>query len=478
MEPLRTEAEVIIVAAARDQADVLRRQAEQLVKRSGKRVGVFSWRIGDATYEVKTGYREIRYGDARMRVLAADAATGDGAIPTLAIVDELHRHRSMELYGILADGLEAPPPDIPGAGGSLKDFERFCLQLRLDNGKPFVLESHEKEILRPYFRGVPESAVILSKKNGKTTLLAALALYHLKVGTRVRQIVVISTAGAKKDSPLGELRDRAHSLPSFKRRGVKNTAISPDGSFAWIEWCLNDTDDLTNIRLVKRANPASWHTIASLRRRLESPTMTPGRWARFACGVWTEGEEPWVDPKVWDGLKVDIGTVNDGEPVWVAIRTGQGGGTGIGIAAPRDEGVAVRAEILPYDFPGLSFALRRLAERYEVQRIYVDERQFGMGAQVLENSGLPLADLPQSPTRLMEATSTFLGLVSSGNLAHDGDSELRNQVMSGRVKEGVTGAYLEPTSHTSALVAVMLAAHEASRGPGRKPKIHVLQGAG
>ena len=38
-------------------------------------------------------------------MLAADEATADGVIPTLALVDELHRHRSAGLYGVFRDGL-------------------------------------------------------------------------------------------------------------------------------------------------------------------------------------------------------------------------------------------------------------------------------------------------------------------------------------------------------------------------------------
>ena len=38
-------------------------------------------------------------------MLAADADTADGVIPTLAIVDELHRHPSGALYGVFRDGL-------------------------------------------------------------------------------------------------------------------------------------------------------------------------------------------------------------------------------------------------------------------------------------------------------------------------------------------------------------------------------------
>jgi Terminase large subunit, ATPase domain len=42
---------------------------------------------------------------SRMRVLAADVATADGTLPTLALVEELHRHKSPELYTLLRDGL-------------------------------------------------------------------------------------------------------------------------------------------------------------------------------------------------------------------------------------------------------------------------------------------------------------------------------------------------------------------------------------
>jgi hypothetical protein len=38
-------------------------------------------------------------------VLAADADTADGWGGTLALVDELHRQRDSELYGVLFDGL-------------------------------------------------------------------------------------------------------------------------------------------------------------------------------------------------------------------------------------------------------------------------------------------------------------------------------------------------------------------------------------
>src|SRR5439155_7309368 len=124
------------------------------------------------------------------------------------------------------------------------------------------------------------------------------------LGPRDGQMITISTAGATLASPLGRLRDEAHRLPGFRRDEAKryNYARSPDGSFAMHEWCLSDSDDPGDMRLVKLVNPASWHTIAALKRRHDSPSTTPWQWLRFACGVWTEGEEPGIEPAKWDAL--------------------------------------------------------------------------------------------------------------------------------------------------------------------------------
>ena len=90
------DAEAVIVAASREQAGILFGQAAGFVRRS-------EW----LKERVKPTLRELRSrSDAgRIRVLAADADTADGTICTLAIVDEVARHKSAELYGTLRDGL-------------------------------------------------------------------------------------------------------------------------------------------------------------------------------------------------------------------------------------------------------------------------------------------------------------------------------------------------------------------------------------
>jgi phage terminase large subunit-like protein len=92
------DAECVIAAASRDQATILYDQAAGFVRRSP---------MLPSLVDVKRGYREIRaaHHSGRIRVLAADVDTADGVIPTLALVDELHRHKSADLYGVFRDGL-------------------------------------------------------------------------------------------------------------------------------------------------------------------------------------------------------------------------------------------------------------------------------------------------------------------------------------------------------------------------------------
>lgn len=61
----------------------------------------------------------------------------------------------------------------------LDDFAAFCQTLTLTNRKPMRLEGFQRRMLSDYFAGVRELVICIPKKNGKTTLLSALALHHL-----------------------------------------------------------------------------------------------------------------------------------------------------------------------------------------------------------------------------------------------------------------------------------------------------------
>jgi hypothetical protein len=92
---------------------------------------------------------------------------------------------------------ERPPARRGASGrlwqGDLEMFERFCRTLTLDNGRRMRLEPFQRAMLRDFFDGATETYILIPKKNGKTTLLAALLVFHLCYVDNANAIVVASS---------------------------------------------------------------------------------------------------------------------------------------------------------------------------------------------------------------------------------------------------------------------------------------------
>ncbi len=90
---------VPIGASSREQAEILFRQMEGFIART---------RGLKERFRAYDGYRRVKCyrTGGRIQVYAADDRTGDGIIPTLALIDELHRHRDLRLYRVWRGKLE------------------------------------------------------------------------------------------------------------------------------------------------------------------------------------------------------------------------------------------------------------------------------------------------------------------------------------------------------------------------------------
>jgi phage terminase large subunit-like protein len=141
----RDNASVPVAASSRDQAEILYRQAEGFVLRSPYLYERVHSDIQQAKGKQKTevprftcleGYRRINhFAGGRIQVFAADDRTGDGVIPTLALVDELHRHRDMRLYRTWAGKLDKRHGQlvtISTAGEPGSEFEQARERIRQD----------------------------------------------------------------------------------------------------------------------------------------------------------------------------------------------------------------------------------------------------------------------------------------------------------------------------------------------------------
>jgi phage terminase large subunit-like protein len=60
-----------------------------------------------------------------------------------------------------------------------RHFTRFCeMHLRLEDGRPLIVESFQRRTLADYFGGTTETIILCPKKQGKSTLVGALNLFH------------------------------------------------------------------------------------------------------------------------------------------------------------------------------------------------------------------------------------------------------------------------------------------------------------
>lgn len=134
---------VPVAAASREQAEILYRQAEGFVLRTPRLNMPVHSPIQAAKGKRKTqvprflcleGYRRINHhAGGRIQVFAADDRTGDGLIPTLAIIDEPHRLRDLSLYEtwhgklLKRDGQIAT---ISTSGEPGSDFEETLARIR------------------------------------------------------------------------------------------------------------------------------------------------------------------------------------------------------------------------------------------------------------------------------------------------------------------------------------------------------------
>jgi len=438
--------------------------------------------------------------------------------------------------------------------------------LRLEDGRPFLLEPFQRRMLSDYFAGARETIVLLSKKNGKTTLLAALALYHLirtpdaecvvgatsrdqatilydqargfverspelqeratvKTGTReIRSLrdggrirvlaadvdtadgiiptlalvdelhrarsaelygvfrdglgprdgrmLAISVAGENEASPLGVMRQAARKLATVRRRNGYTYARSDDGRFAMHEWSLDADDDLDDMRIVKRVNPASWQSVELLRERHDSPSMLSWQWARFACGVWVSAEAFWLSAEVWQDAERDE-TIAPGERITIGFDGARYGDATAIVGCRVSDGLLQTLGVweAPVNAPEweipegeVDAAIERAFETYDVVRAYCDPPlwQTEIDAWARAYGEAVVLRYSTARSRMQAATERFRTDLVAGRVVHAADATLSAHVLAAQMREARGGYWLAKSRPSSpdkidAAVAAVLA---------------------
>jgi phage terminase large subunit-like protein len=388
----RYAASVPWAASSRDQAEIGFRQAEGFVLRSPRLRAIFKC-LG--------GFRRInnRVNGSRIQVFPADDRTGDGVIPTLAILDELHRHRSMGLYRTWAGkldkrGAQLLVPSTAGEPGA--EFEETRQRIRQEatevdrHGVTFTRAVKGRTVLHDW--AVPEDG-------------DAEDLDLVKAANPFSGITVESLR-KKRDSP-------SWNLPHWRRFVCNLPTRSERAAVQESEWFDAATDEEipAGVPVWLGLDVAwKWDTTGMvplwvpMRRQPNIHAVTDGEPAQ-------EPRPPQPDPAA-DFL--DRLNVNEGEYRLFGPAT---------ILEPPRDGRSLNPE-------AIERALVLIHQRNPLDTVVMDTSQAQDIAFWIESElGARVVERPQSPKFFADDYERFMEALRNGWLHHSGDVGLTRHVL-------------------------------------------------
>lgn len=120
-------------------------------------------------------------------------------------------------------------------------------------------------------------------------------------------------------------------------------------------------------------------------------------------------------------------------------------------------------------------AIRDACTRWQVREIVCDPARWARTYQALEAEGLPVVEFPQSPARMVPATSRFFQAATNGGLTQSGDPRLARHVGNCTSRHTVRGVMVAKDSPKSPrkidiAVAAIMALERACQPPPKEPQ--------
>lgn len=388
------DARCYIAAASRDQASLMYQHALGFVNRS------------EALQQLilaRPGYRELRRreGSGFIKTLAAGADTGDGVAPTLALVDELHRHKTPDLYAVFRDGLGKRNGSMVTISTAGADFKSPLGRLR---ERAHLLEDRKLDGF--HLRARSEDGTFVAHE------------WAVPEGQDTDDVKLVKKANPSSFVTEQDLKRRLDSPSTHQREWLR---------YACNQWCTS----------------------------LEDAWIEPGKWGALAeVGMFIpEHADVWVGVDI--GLRHDTSAVvvisqrpgvDDAPGVWMAEAT---------VFEP-PEGGELQLSLIENH-------ISQLADFYSVQGVVYDRWAFSRSAQELEGRGLLMVEFPMTNQRTVPACARLLEAVNRGEIVHNGDPVFESHVQSGAVRETERGWRISKgrtnqvgTGKIDALIALLL----------------------
>ena len=318
---------------------------------------------------------------------------------------------------------------------------------------------------------------------------------HEWVGNKARVHLVIANGAAKRvgslvvntTTPGADLDTMAGRLHEY---GMKvNRGEVEDPEFLFVCWgCPEERYDLTDpdspgfqerlFQAIRDANPAAdrFMSVPDVASRFYQ--IARHEFVRYHLGIWTTVAERWLPAGSWEACERP-GPVPNGTEVCLGFDGSfNGDSTALTVVScPTEDGELPHIDVAeawerPDSLVGewrvpileVEAAIRAACQRWQVREIVCDPYRWARTYQILEDEGLPIVEFPQSPARMIPATTRYYEAVVNQQLTQSGDPRLARHMSNCAVKVDNRGSRLTKEHRNStrridlAVAAVM--AHE------------------
>lgn len=308
----------------------------------------------------------------------------------------------------------------------------------------------------------------------------------LAAGARVDPLLIaITTAGVKSDRSGGD--SVCYRLFQYGQRLVAGEEADPAFFMAW--WGAPDHADHRDPAVWAAANPAFGDLIdpedfeAAVRRTPEAEFRTK------RLNQWVNTASAWLPAGAWDAC-AGTGGVPEGAEVCLGFDGSFNGDSTalVVVSCPSGDDELPHVDVVEaWERPStagnewtvpildVEAAIRAACRRWNVREIVCDPYRWGRTYQVLEDEGLPIVEFPQSPARMIPATTRFFEAVMNRSLTHSGDPRLARHLANCVIKTDARGSRLSKDAKASPrkidlAVSAVMALERACAEPEREPE--------
>lgn len=308
----------------------------------------------------------------------------------------------------------------------------------------------------------------------------------LATGARTEPLLVgITTAGVKSDSTGGD--SLCYGMYQYGCKVASGEIDDPAFYFEW--WGAPEGADHRDPAVWAAANPG-FGDIVSEDDFHSAVLRTPeAEFRTKRLNQWVSTAQAWLPAGAWDECADDSEEIPDGSEVVLGFDGSfNNDSTALVVVRCPTEDSAPHVDVVAaWEKPSgigndwtvpivdVEDEIRRACRKWQVREIVCDPYRWARTYQILEAEGLPVVEFPQSPARMIPATTRFFESVMNQTLTHSGDQRLARHLTNCVIRTDARGSRLSKDAKGSPrkidlAVSAVMSLERACVEPEREPE--------